>query len=233
MHPRDRLIVALDVPKASDALRLAEELSGEVGLLKIGLELFCAEGPDLVKRLAKHAPIFLDLKFLDIPNTVQGALKSILPLDPYFLTLHATGGARMMEGVRDLLRAHRQQGGRTQSLAVTVLTSFNEEVWKELGHANDTRSSALNLGLLAQHSGMDGVVCSPQEVGHLRQHLGPHFNLICPGIRPSGNSLGDQIRVSDPTSAIRAGANYLVVGRPITEATSPREAARLLIQSIQ
>ncbi len=232
-HPRERLIVALDVPRASEALRLAEELSGEVGLFKVGLELFCAEGPDLVKALSRHARIFLDLKFLDIPNTVTGALRSVLPLDPYFLTVHATGGIPMMKAVSELLQTHRQQGGQTRSLAVTVLTSFDETEWKNVGQTHDTAASVLNLGRLAQQSGMDGGVCSPQEARQLRQHLGTSFHLVCPGIRPAGSDLGDQVRVSDPASALQAGADYLVVGRPITASTHPREAARALVESIQ
>jgi len=232
-HPRERLIVALDVPRASEALRLAEELSGEVGLFKVGLELFCAEGPDLVKALSRHARIFLDLKFLDIPNTVTGALRSVLPLDPYFLTVHATGGMPMMKAVSELLQTHRQQGGQTRSLAVTVLTSFDETEWKNLGQTHDTAASVLNLARLAQQSGMDGGVCSPQEARQLRQHLGTSFHLVCPGIRPIGSDLGDQVRVSDPASALQAGADYLVVGRPITASTHPREAAHALVESIQ
>ena len=232
-HPRERLIVALDVPRASEALRLAEELSGEVGLFKVGLELFCAEGPDLVKALSRHARIFLDLKFLDIPNTVTGALRSVLPLDPYFLTVHATGGMPMMKAVSELLQTHRQQGGQTRSLAVTVLTSFDETEWKNGGQTHDTAASVLNLARLAQQSGMDGGVCSPQEARQLRQHLGTSFHLVCPGIRPIGSDLGDQVRVSDPASALQAGADYLVVGRPITASTHPREAAHALVESIQ
>ena len=232
-HPRERLIVALDVPRASEALRLAEELSGEVGLFKVGLELFCAEGPDLVKALSRHARIFLDLKFLDIPNTVNGALRSVLPLDPYFLTVHATGGMPMMKAVSELLQTHRQQGGQTRSLAVTVLTSFDETEWKNVGQTHDTAASVLNLARLAQQSGMDGGVCSPQEARQLRQHLGTSFHLVCPGIRPIGSDLGDQVRVSDPASALQAGADYLVVGRPITASTHPREAAHALVESIQ
>jgi len=225
--------VALDVPRASEALRLAEELSGEVGLFKVGLELFCAEGPDLVKALSRHARIFLDLKFLDIPNTVTGALRSVLPLDPYFLTVHATGGMPMMKAVSELLQTHRQQGGQTRSLAVTVLTSFDETEWKNVGQTHDTAASVLNLARLAQQSGMDGGVCSPQEARQLRQHLGTSFHLVCPGIRPIGSDLGDQVRVSDPASALQAGADYLVVGRPITASTHPREAAHALVESIQ
>ena len=232
-HPRERLIVALDVPRASEALRLAEELSGEVGLFKVGLELFCAEGPDLVKALSRHARIFLDLKFLDIPNTVTGALRSVLPLDPYFLTVHATGGMPMMKAVSELLQTHRQQGGQTRSLAVTVLTSFDETEWKNVGQTHDTAASVLNLARLAQQSGMDGGVCSSQEARQLRQHLGTSFHLVCPGIRPIGSDLGDQVRVSDPASALQAGADYLVVGRPITASTHPREAAHALVESIQ
>lgn len=225
--------MALDVPRASEALRLAEELSGEVGLFKVGLELFCAEGPDLVKALSRHARIFLDLKFLDIPNTVTGALRSVLPLDPYFLTVHATGGMPMMKAVSELLQTHRQQGGQTRSLAVTVLTSFDETEWKNVGQTHDTAASVLNLARLAQQSGMDGGVCSPQEARQLRQHLGTSFHLVCPGIRPIGSDLGDQVRVSDPASALQAGADYLVVGRPITASTHPREAAHALVESIQ
>jgi len=232
-HPRERLIVALDVPRASEALRLAEELSGEVGLFKVGLELFCAEGPELVKALRRHARIFLDLKFLDIPNTVTGALRSVLPLDPDFLTVHATGGRLMMKAVSELLHTHRQQGGQTQSLAVTVLTSFDETEWKHIGQTQDIGTSVLSLSRLAHQSGMDGAVCSPQEASQLRAHFGSSFCLVCPGIRPAGTDLGDQVRIADPRSALQAGADYLVVGRPITAASHPREAARAIVASFQ
>lgn len=231
-HPRERLIVALDVPSASDAHHLARELRDEVGLFKVGLELFCAEGPDFVKALGQYGRIFLDLKFLDIPHTVVGALRSVLRLDPYFLTVHATGGRPMMQGVTELLHTHRQSGGQTRSLAVSVLTSFGDPEWHQVGQADNTTTSVVNLGRLAHSCGMDGAVCSPHEAQELRKKLGDAFLLVCPGIRPTGSEQGDQVRVSDPVSAVQAGADYLVVGRPITAATHPREAARALVESL-
>lgn len=227
--PKSRLVVALDVPEASAALRMAERLAGEVGMLKVGLELFCAEGPAFVKELQAFAPVFMDLKFHDIPTTVRRALEAVLPLDPRLINVHAQGGPLMMEAAAQAVRAHRSAGGHTQLLAVTVLTSLGREEWARLGHAEEPGAAALQLARLAEDSGCDGVVCSAQEAAAVRDACGAGFLRLCPGIRPKGSALNDQARVVDPASALQMGANWLVVGRPITHAEDPRAAARAIV----
>ncbi len=227
--PKSRLVVAMDVPEATAALRLAEKLAGEVGMLKVGLELFCAAGPGFVKELQAFAPVFMDLKFHDIPTTVRRALEAVLPLDPRLVNVHAQGGPQMLEAAAQAVKAHRAAGGHTELLAVTVLTSLGREEWARLGHAEEPGAAALQLARLASESGCDGVVCSAQEAAAVRQACGEAFLRLCPGIRPKGSALNDQARVVDPATALQLGANYLVVGRPITHAEDPRAAARALV----
>lgn len=233
MTPLDRLVVALDVPGAEAARVLARRLEGRVGLLKVGLELFCAEGPTLVQELGRHAGIFLDLKFHDIPNTVKGALETALRLDPRLVTIHAQGGPAMIEAAAEAIRAHRERGGCTELLAVTVLTSLDREALARTGHAEGPRELALGLARLAQDCGADGVVCSPLEAADLRKACGPDFRLLTPGIRPAGASLQDQARVLTPADALRAGADWLVVGRPITQAADPVAAAEAILSEMR
>ena len=233
MTPTERLVVALDVPNASEALRLAEALKGRVGMLKIGLELFCAEGPAFIKSIQHYAPVFLDLKLHDIPTTVKRALEALLPLDPRLINIHAQGGPSMIQAAVEAVRAHRARGGRTELLAVTVLTSLDREALAASGVAMEPGELALNLATLAQRSGADGVVCSAMEVPQLRQVCGDQFSYLTPGIRPRGAETQDQARVVTPDQALRNGSTWLVVGRPITHAADPAAAAEAIVAEMQ
>jgi len=230
--PVERLVVALDVPTASEALALTRKLSGRVGMVKVGLELFCAEGPSFVKELQRSAPVFLDLKFHDIPTTVQRALEAVLALNPRLVNVHAQGGPAMLEAAAGAVRAHRQRGGTTELLAVTVLTSLDREALARLGSTAEPADMALHLAKLARECGMDGVVCSAQEARLLREACGPEFRLLTPGIRPQGAAVQDQARVVTPAQALRDGATWLVVGRPITRAEDPVAAADAILREM-
>ncbi|MBL0311226.1 MAG: orotidine-5'-phosphate decarboxylase [Holophagaceae bacterium] len=230
---RERLVVALDLPTAGEALAMAQRLEGKVGMLKVGLELFCAAGPGLVKELQVFAPIFLDLKFHDIPNTVKRALEAVLKLDPRLVNIHASGGALMMETAAEAVRAHRAAGGQTELLAVTVLTSLDREALARMGSLDDPRDLALHLAKLARECGCDGVVCSAMEAGLVRDACGESFHRLTPGIRPRGEQALDQARVMDPAQALRNGATWLVVGRPITQAPDPAGAALAILKEME
>lgn len=232
LTPIDRLVVALDVPTRQEALALARQLQGRVGMLKVGLELFCAEGPRFVKEIQTFAPVFLDLKLHDIPNTVQRALQALLPLDVQLINIHAQGGPAMIEAAAEAVRTHRSGGGRTQLLAVTVLTSLDREALARLGNTTDPGEMALHLARLSKECGADGVVCSAQEADQVRIACGEHFHRLTPGIRPKGASTQDQARVLTPEQALRNGATWLVVGRPITQAPDPAAAADAILAEI-
>lgn len=229
MSPVDRLVVALDVPTASEALELARTLKGRVGMLKVGLELFCAEGPAFVRQIQAHAPVFLDLKLHDIPTTVNRALQALLPLDVRLINIHAQGGPAMVEAAAEAVRAHRAKGGRTELLAVTVLTSLDREALGATGHTSDPSDLALQLAKMSREHGADGVVCSAQEAAAVRAACGDSFHRLTPGIRPGGAAVQDQARVVTPKDALRNGANWLVVGRPITRAADPAAAAEAIL----
>lgn len=230
--PTDRLVVALDVPGRQDALALARKLQGRVGMLKVGLELFCAEGPAFIKEIQTFAPVFLDLKLHDIPNTVRRALEALLPLDVRLINIHAQGGPAMMEAAAEAVRSHRNRGGRTELLAVTVLTSLDREALARLGNTTDLGEMALHLAKLAKSCGTDGVVCSAQEAALVRETCGEDFHRLTPGIRPKGSATQDQARVLTPEQALRNGATWLVVGRPITQASDPAAAAEAILAEI-
>lgn len=226
-----RLIVAIDTPDLGRAQALVQEVAPHCGLVKIGLEFFLRHGPEGYRAVTQGADVFLDLKLHDIPNTVAGAVRSLLPLAPKFLTIHAGGGAKM---IAQAAQAAVQAGqARPKILAVTVLTSFDEDGLAATGVAGGTASQVLRLARLAMASGADGVVCSPHEISILREALGPEPILVVPGIRPAGAALGDQARVMTPEQAVASGADYIVVGRPITEAATPGEAAAAIAESIQ
>jgi orotidine-5'-phosphate decarboxylase len=229
LSPVDRLVVALDVPTAGEALALARQLQGRVGMLKVGLELFCAQGPAFVRELQQLAPVFLDLKLHDIPNTVRRALEALLPLDPALINIHAQGGPAMMEAAAEAVRLHRQGGGRTQLLAVTVLTSLDREALARLGLTEEPGDMALHLARLARECGCDGVVCSAHEAARVSEACGAGFHRLTPGIRPRGEAVQDQARVVTPAQALREGATWLVVGRPITRAADPAAAAAAIL----
>ncbi len=232
LTPLERLVVAMDVPTREEAIGLARTLQGRVGMLKVGLELFCAEGPRFVKELQAFAPVFLDLKLHDIPNTVARALEALMPLDVSLINLHAQGGPAMMEAAASIVRAHRERGGRTQLLAVTVLTSLDREALARMGHTADPGDMALHLARLARTCGVDGVVCSPQEAGAVREACGEDFHRLTPGIRPAGSATQDQARIMTPAQAVQGGSTWLVVGRPITQAPDPAAAADAILSEM-
>jgi orotidine-5'-phosphate decarboxylase len=228
---RECLIVALDVADAEKARALVRELGDSVGFYKVGKELFTAAGPSVVRDLvADGKRVFLDLKFHDIPNTVAGAVRTASALGVSLLTVHASGGSRMLRAAAD---AAAQTGARPIVLAVTVLTSLVSEDLEEVGVSGGVEAQVIRLAGLAIRAGCGGIVASAQEAAHLRSSYGSAFTLVTPGIRPAGGIAADQARVVTPEDAIRAGANYLVVGRPISAADNPREAARAIIRQIE
>jgi orotidine-5'-phosphate decarboxylase len=216
------VIVALDYPDARPALELAARLDPAACRLKVGKELFTAAGPALVRDLVgKGFGVFLDLKFHDIPNTTAAACRAAAELGVWMLNVHASGGRKMMEAARE---AMDKSAHRPVLIGVTVLTSMDEAGLREIGIASSPRDHVLHLAGLAQQSGLDGVVCSAQEAADLRKRFGDGFALVTPGIRPAGSEAGDQSRIMTPASAIRAGSDYLVIGRPITQAADPLAA---------
>lgn len=222
--------VALDTTDANHARQLAARLRGSVGGLKLGLEFFSAHGPDGVKPFVEMGlPVFLDLKYHDIPNTVAGACRAAAGLGVSILNVHAQGGAAMM---RAAVEAAKTVSPSTRVIAVTMLTSLGDEDLPSLGLTPPVGDQVLRLASLAQQCGLDGVVCSAHEIARLRKELGPNFWLVVPGIRPAGAALGDQRRVMGPADARDAGANVLVIGRPITGAPDPAQAARDIAQSL-
>ena len=229
-----RVFVALDTPELTRAARLAEALRGVVGGVKIGKELFTAHGPDGVRAVAGGEPLFLDLKFHDIPNTVAGAVRAAVHLRPAMLSLQAAGGRAMMQAAAEAAReaAEDAEARRPLILAVTVLTSLDEADLEAVGQRGPLREQVKRLAALAQSSGADGVVCSPREIAPLRAMCGPDFALVVPGIRPAWAAAGDQKRVMAPAEALAAGADYLVVGRPITEQADPLQAARRIVEEL-
>jgi len=225
MNARDRLIVALDVPEADAARALVDRLSGAVGLFKVGSQLFTAAGPDFVHEIvARGEKVFLDLKFHDIPNTVAGAVASASRLGVSLLDVHGLGGRAMIEAAVGALPAMG-----TRLLAITVLTSHDEDTLGEIGVNGPMAESVRRLAVLAKDAGADGVVASPHEVAFIREACGTGFLIVTPGIRPAGAAAGDQARAATPAAALAAGADYLVVGRPITAAADPRAAADAIV----
>ena len=216
------LIAALDTTDVARAAAWADQVAPHCGLFKLGLEYFLANGADGVRALGAR-PVFLDLKLHDIPNTVAGAVRAVLGLQPRMLTLHATGGAAMVTAAR---RAAEQAGpDRPLLLAVTVLTSFDAAALAAIGVAASPREQVLRLARLAMDAGADGLVCSAHEVPALRAMLDRTAVLVVPGIRPAGFPDGDQVRTMTPRQAAEAGADWIVVGRPITAAPDPAAAA--------
>lgn len=225
------IFCAIDTTDLDKAQELAKQLRGHVGGFKLGLEFFMAHGAAGYKAIAAASmPIFLDAKLHDIPNTVAGAVTALLPLKPAFITLYAAGGAAMMRAAAD---ATAKGGGtRPKLLAVTVLTSLNESDLAATGQDTDTARQVVRLAKLSKDSGIDGVVSSPQELKILRAALGPDHTLIVPGIRPAWAAANDQKRVMTPREAVDAGATYLVIGRPITGADNPAEAAKRILAEL-
>jgi orotidine-5'-phosphate decarboxylase len=214
-----RIIVALDYPDAAPALALAERLDPTLCKLKVGKELFVAAGPQLVEALVGQGyQVFLDLKFHDIPNTVAQACKAAARLGVWMLNVHASGGRAMMCAAREAVESAHP---RPRLIAVTVLTSLSRPDLAEIGLDQPPEEQVARLARLSHAAGLDGVVCSAREAQRLRRELGPGFLLVTPGIRPAGSAADDQQRVLTPLQALRAGADYLVVGRPITRAPDP------------
>ncbi len=239
LKPHQRLFTALDTTEVDGAVALAGQLKGaangvKLGGVKLGKEFFTANGPQGVARVsAVGLPVFLDLKFYDIPNTVAAAVRAALPLKPFMLNVHASGGAAMMKAAAE---AAAQAGPeRPLMLAVTVLTSMDAGDLSQTGVEGPVIDHVRRLAALAKDCGLDGVVCSAREAETLRKDLGPHFKLATPGIRPAWAALsggGGQKRVMTPSQALAAGADYLVVGRPITASDNPAEAAARIVAEL-
>ncbi len=226
------IFAALDTPALATAQTLSAALSGMVGGIKLGLEFFLAQGPSGIATVAQGQPFFLDLKLHDIPNTVAAAVRSVAPLKPALLTLHAAGGSAMMRAAKDAADASAIDGPPMKLLGVTVLTSLDSTDLTAIGQWGPVGDQVALLANLAQESGLDGIVCSSHEVERLRRQCGPDFLLVVPGIRPEGVASGDQKRTMTPSEAMAAGASHLVIGRPITQAPDPRAAARAIVASL-
>lgn len=232
---KNPIFCALDSPDAAGALSLAKQIAPYVGGLKMGLEFFCAAGPEGIRRIvdAVGLPLFLDLKFHDIPNTVAGAIRSVMALRPALLTIHAHGGHAMMAAAAQAAaeEADRLNCPRPKIVGVTVLTSLDAEDLRSVGVQGAPTDQVSRLAQLAHQSGLDGLVCSPQEVAIARQ-LWPQSVRVVPGIRPAGADTGDQKRIMGPKEALAAGATILVIGRPITSAPHPGNAAETIARSL-
>jgi orotidine-5'-phosphate decarboxylase len=232
--PGNRLIVALDVSSAAEAVRMAEKLRGHVGLFKVGSQLFTAEGPSVARQLvALGEKIFLDLKFHDIPNTVRGEAREGARLGVTMLNVHASGGRKMIEAALEGACEGSSDRARPLVLAVTVLTSLGEDDLADIGMNGGAERAVVRLACLAQKTGLDGVVASPQEIAAIRRACGPDFVVVTPGIRPAAAHADDQARIATPEAAVRAGADYLVVGRPITAAANPAAAADAIVAEME
>jgi orotidine-5'-phosphate decarboxylase len=230
-RPQDKIIIALDVPDTDGALRLLDLLGEPPTLVKIGLELFTSQGPSVVKAVMdRGSSVFLDLKFYDIPNTVAHAVKSAADLGVAMTTLHASGGPVMMEAAAKAASASGSND--LLLLAVTVLTSMDAAQLTSTGISMEPRDQVIRLAGLASSSGIGGIVCSPLEVTAIRENLGNALRIVTPGVRPTWAAAGDQKRVMTPVEAVKAGSDWLVIGRPITAAESPREAYSKVIAEL-
>jgi orotidine-5'-phosphate decarboxylase len=229
MTPKDRLIVALDVASADEARRLVERLDGAAGMLKVGNQLFTAAGPEFVRELVgRGEKVFLDLKYHDIPNTVAHAVSAACQLGVSLLDVHALGGRAMLEAGVAVLPAIG-----TRLLAVTILTSHDDESLQAIGLPGGVPDSVRRLARLAQQARVDGVVASPHEVALIREACGRDLLIVTPGIRPAGAARDDQARAATPAAALAAGADYIVVGRPVSEAPDPGRAARGIVRELE
>ena len=227
-----KIIVALDYEKEAEALALVDQIDPSLCRLKVGKEMFTTLGINFVKQLhQRNFDVFLDLKYHDIPNTVARAVRSAADLGVWMVDLHASGGLRMMEEAKRILEPYGKDAPLL--IAVTVLTSMEDLDLLQIGINASPMEQVLRLAHLTQRAGLDGVVCSPQEAEILRNACGEEFKLVTPGIRPTGADFGDQRRVMTPTAAIRAGSDYLVIGRPITKADNPVEVLRSINASIR
>jgi orotidine-5'-phosphate decarboxylase len=227
---KDRLAVALDFPTEQEAIKLVDQLGKTCQWYKVGMELYYAAGNSIVQQLRNRGfNVFLDLKLHDIPNTVAGAVRSATQAGASLLTIHASGGAAMMTAAAEAASAPNSP----RLLAVTVLTSMDANELAGIGITASPADQVLRLAKLAKKSGINGMVCSPEEVALLRKETGPETLLVIPGIRPAGADIGDQKRIATPAQAIAHGASLLVVGRPITRATDPAAAAQSILEEIE
>ncbi len=233
----NRLILALDVASAADAHRFVAALRGQVGMFKVGSQLFTAAGPEIVRQIVDLGErVFLDLKFHDIPNTVAQAGIAALRLGVSIFNVHASGGSEMMRRTGEATAEVAEKEGLTRPsiIAVTALTSVDTKTLLEIGSVDQPEAMVRRLALLAERAGLDGVVASPREIKLVREAVvSEHFLIVTPGIRPAGAEAGDQKRVTTPAEAVRAGADYIVVGRPILEADDPERAAQQVLDEIQ
>jgi orotidine-5'-phosphate decarboxylase len=234
-QPHERIFCALDTTDAAHAVKLATSLKDVIGGVKLGLEFFMANGADGFKRVAETgAPIFLDLKFHDIPNTVAGAIRAVAPLAPKIMTIHTQGSSEMMRRASETAAEQAQKFGTIKPwvVGVTILTSLDDSDIIATGIEGGVPKTVQRLAMLAEESTLDGVVCSPMEIELLRRTIGTDFKLVVPGIRPQGSAIGDQKRVMTPKEAVDNGADILVIGRPITQAENPRLAAENIVASL-
>ncbi len=231
--PASRIYCSVDTTEIDAARRIAGQVAGAVGGIKLGLEFFIAQGPAGVRAVVGEdgPPLFLDLKLHDIPNTVAGGVRAALPLKPAFMTIHSSGGPAMMRAAAEAAAAAGEN--RPKILAVTVLTSLDEGDLGAVGQSVPVAEQVVRLARLAKESGVDGVVCSPAEVALVRAACGPDFILMVPGIRPAWAATNDQKRFMTPAEALAAGADHLVIGRPITADADPAAAARRIVAEIE
>lgn len=233
---KDRLIVALDYSSDEPVKQLVTSLDDSVSYYKVGMELYYSVGESIIHYLKEQQKnIFLDLKLYDIPNTVAKGLSALTRLGANMMNVHASGGSLMMqkavEAVAD--EASRLSIARPQVIAVTILTSMNQEQWCQMGHTSEISDQVVRLALLAKESGMDGVVASPQEASAIRSVCGDDFLIVTPGVRPVGAAVNDQSRIATPSSALRQGSTHLVVGRPITAAPDGQAAAKAILEEME
>jgi len=238
MQAKERIILALDVDHREKALELGKLLKDYVGAFKIGMELYNVCGPSIVEEFQRMgAKVFVDLKFHDIPNTVASASKVMTRLGAWMFNVHASGGREMMERSVQAAQEEAQKQGREKPimLAVTVLTSMNlQQLREDVGiPAEQVEDVVVRWAKMAQECGMDGVVCSPKEVAALREVCGPDFLLVTPGIRPAWSAANDQKRITTPKEALALGSSYMVIGRPITQAENPIEAAQKIVAELE
>jgi len=220
----DKIIIALDVNTIKEEERLLDILSPHIRIFKVGMELFYSCGPKAIEIIRKHdREIFLDLKFCDIPNTVRSAARAITRLGVFMFNVHVAGGAEMIKGALEGLEEESQRLGidRARILGVTVLTSMDNQTLQQVGINKSSAEQVLSLAMLARESGLDGVVASPQEAALLKREIGKDFLIVTPGVRPEGVATEDQKRTATPKEAFNAGADYIVIGRPVTKAKDP------------
>ncbi len=230
--PHERVLVAIDTTDCDKAVGIANAITGSVGGVKLGKEFFVSNGPEGVRRVtAGGAPLFLDLKWHDIPNTVAGAVRASLPLKPLIVNVHASGGPAMMRAAAEAAAA--AGADRPMVIGVTVLTSMAEDDLAAVGQDTDMQAQVARLAKLAMECGLDGVVCSPKEIRLVKEACGPDFKCIVPGIRPVWSVANDQKRIATPSQAVLDGADYIVIGRPIAAAEDPANAAKRVAEELE